>query len=146
MAIPTPARMPKVIVPTRAVIASSSSRLRKRASRAISASETSWLAAYTTTAPSAASGSCASRGPAANSTMTTPTAATREYTWVRAPAARANAVRDPDDDTGKPPTRPEATCTPASATSSWSGSIGWVGAAGSSAGAGKPRPMRVLSP
>src|SRR5207344_1036863 len=73
-------------------------------------------------------------------------AATSEYSCVRAPLASARAVRDPDDDAGKPPTRPEATCTPASATNSWSGSTGRDGPPRSSGGAGKPRSMRLLSP
>ena len=71
----------------------------------------------------AADGNNVSSGLANSSVATTSSSVTREYSWVRAPAASASAVRLPLLLTGNPPTRPAPTLTTPSATNSWLASI-----------------------
>ena len=61
----------------------------------------------------------------ARTTNRTAAAATRPASWLFARIASMMAVRDPDADAAKPPSRPEATLTAPSARNSRLGSISW---------------------
>ena len=105
-------------------------------------------------APSAAAGNRVSSGPRNSNVATTSTRVTSEYSWVRAPAASASAVRLPLLLTGNPLNRPAPTLAAPSATSSWLASIS-PPAAGSRlvegsrasppARSANDRPVRMLS-
>ena len=99
------------------------SLIRNRARRRNSATSTRRTAAYTTTAPRAATGKLASTGSASSIASTVATAVTTLASWVRPPTASLIAVRLPLLLTGNPCSRPDPTLAALSARSSRLGSI-----------------------
>ena len=119
--------------------ASTSSLVRKWASRRKPAMSTRRVAAYTTTPPRAASGNASSAGPRNSSVATRTSSAVSAATWLRPPLETITAVRLPLLLTGKPCSRPADTLAAPRASSSWLALIG-----GSSRVA-NARPVSTLS-